>query len=333
MIWKSAGLHLTERLGNGWLAVSPDFLRAYYTRPEIHPVAESCAAEHALFERLMETPDAAVTEADLAAIADRDTAANYALVLRFRDHLLAAGSIEAGYRGLFLPAAPQVPPLFIGQLAHLIMANLLTGETDAVTARAGELFFRDQVAMTDEGQLMLADAEVVETSAQPGAQPGALLDPGRPMREVALDKLTPQNADAYWPRADRFDFALDFRFAEPGQDAFARLIERWLAHFLDLPVRVQPLQSVQNQSWPWHVGLDAEATRILNALYQGAELPEAGQGRIAALFRMEIEAPERVIERLRGKPVFLGLAVEAGGKVRMKPQNLLVNLPLVEARQ
>ena len=43
VIWKSAGQHLTHRLGNGWLAVSGDFLRAYYTRPEIHPVEEQSA--------------------------------------------------------------------------------------------------------------------------------------------------------------------------------------------------------------------------------------------------------------------------------------------------
>ncbi|WP_343079203.1 DUF6352 family protein [Ostreiculturibacter nitratireducens] len=330
VIWKSAGLHLTRRLQNGWLEVSPELLRAYYTRPEIHPVAESCAAEIALFERLMAEPAAPVTEADLSAIADRDTAANYAVVLRFRDHLIAHGSVEAGYRALFEPGAPAVPPMFIDQLVHLIMSNLLRGETDAFLARAAELFFRDQVATTSDEQLLLADAEVVDTRAQSGA----LVPAGaEPPREVELDILTPRTASGYWDRADRFDFALDFRFAEPGQDAFARLIERWLLHFLDLTVRVQPLQSVQNQSWPWHVGLDAEATRILNALYRGEELPAEGQGRIAALFRMEVAEPDRLIERMRGKPVFLGLALDAGNRLRMKPQNLLVNLPLLPVRQ
>lgn len=326
IVWKSAGLHLTHRLENGWLAVAPDLLRAYYTRPEIHPVAESCAAERALFDRLMEHPDIAVAEADLAAIADRDTAANYALVLRFRDHLLAAGSVEAGYAALFRPGAPQVPPLFIGQLAHLILANLLRDESDAVTARAAEIFFRDQQAVTEEEQFLLADAEVVETRAQAGA-----LVPLAAPREVELDKLTTRNAGAYWDRADRFDFALDFRYAEPGQDAFARLIERWVAHFLGLTVKIQPLKAVRDERWPWHVGLDAEATRILNALYEGRELPAEGQGRIAALFRMEIAEGDRVIERMRDRPVFLGLAVDAADRLRMKPQNLLVGLPLLPA--
>jgi hypothetical protein len=34
---------------------------------------------------------------------------------------------------------------------------------------------------------------------------------------------------------------------------------------------------------------------------------------------------------LRGRTVYLALSCEGGGAVRMKPQNLLTNLPLHEA--
>ena len=325
VIWKSAGQHLTHRLDNGWLAVSDDFLRAYYTRPEIHPVEESCAVEHALFERLMDDPFAAVSAEDLARIADTDAAENYAVVLQFRDHLVAKGSIGAAYASFFAPGAPLIPPVFIGQMAHLIMGNILTGETDAMVARAAELFFRDQTATTSNERMMLADSEVVETRARQTA----LVDMEKSAQaEVALEILNSEGAEEYWARADRFDLALDFRFAEPGQDAFARLIERWIKHFLDMRVRVQPLQSVKDQRWSWHVGLDAEATRIMNALYEGEYLPEQGQGSIVALFRMEFLDYDRVIDRMRRKPAFLGLAVDAHNRIRMKPQNLLINLPL-----
>ena len=330
VIWKSAGQHLTHRLDNGWLAVSADFLRAYYTRPEIHPVEESCAVEHALFERLMADPFAAVSAEELATIADSDAADNYAVVLRFRDHLIAKGSIEAAYASLFTSGAPMIPPVFISQMAHLIMGNILVGETDATVARAAELFFREQTATTSNERMMLADAEVVETRAQQTALL-ALSDPRR--TEVDLEILNAEGAEDYWARADRFDLALDFRFAEPGQDAFARLIERWIKHFLDMRVRVQPLQSVKDQRWSWHVGLDAEATRILNALYEGEYLPEQGQGSIVALFRMEFLDYDRVVDKMRRKPAFLGLAVDAHDRIRMKPQNLLINLPLNQVLQ
>jgi hypothetical protein len=44
------------------------------------------------------------------------------------------------------------------------------------------------------------------------------------------------------------------------------------------------------------------------------------------LFKLEADsgfAPE-----MQGKPVYMGLAMDAAGVVRFKPQNLLTNLPL-----
>ena len=52
--WKSSGYHLVETNDDGWLKVTPDLIRAYLTRPEVHPVDESCATEIATFEALME---------------------------------------------------------------------------------------------------------------------------------------------------------------------------------------------------------------------------------------------------------------------------------------
>ncbi|MCB1494003.1 MAG: hypothetical protein KDJ77_19725, partial [Rhodobiaceae bacterium] len=109
----------------------------------------------------------------------------------------------------------------------------------------------------------------------------------------------------------------------------ARVIEAWIGHFLGLGVRVQPVQSISDQRWTWHIGLDAEATGILNALYEGSEVSLDRLQQILALFTMTIDDQDRVQPSVRGKPVYLGLAMTPGRKVKMKPQNLLVNLPLV----
>ena len=45
---------------------------------------------------------------------------------------------------------------------------------------------------------------------------------------------------------------------------------------------------------------------------------------------MEIVDEDAVIARMRGRPVYLGLATSADRRLRMKPQNLLLNLPLGE---
>jgi hypothetical protein len=50
--------------------------------------------------------------------------------------------------------------------------------------------------------------------------------------------------------------------------------------------------------------------------------------RILCLFTLETD--NGFVPEMSGKPVYLGLAMDAAGIVRMKPQNLLVNLPVTE---
>lgn len=329
--WRSAGLHLVERDERGWLRVTPDLIRAYLTRPEVHPVEESDEAEHRLFEALMADPFRAVARGEIAAMGDHDAHEAYEIVLRFRDHLARHGTVEGSYLGLLAHPPGPVPPVFVDQMAHLILRNALSGTGDPVRVRAAELFFREQSVSTDGGQIMLADAEIIEQKVESAGASGLdalLVQGGLAPRAATIDVLTEETAPSYWSRSDRFDTALDFRFAEPAQDGFARVVEAWVDHLLGLKTRVQPMQSIRDERWSWHIGLDAEATRILNGLYKGEE--DVGAERIVALFRMELLDRERVVEALRGKPVYLGLAMTPGGRVRMKPQNLLVNLPLRE---
>jgi hypothetical protein len=49
---------------------------------------------------------------------------------------------------------------------------------------------------------------------------------------------------------------------------------------------------------------------------------------IIGLFRMEIPDDRAVLERVRGRSVWLALAKTPAGKLVMKPQNLLLNMPL-----
>ena len=45
--WPSCGFNLLKRGANGRLVVTDEYLRRYYSRPELAPVAESCGAERA----------------------------------------------------------------------------------------------------------------------------------------------------------------------------------------------------------------------------------------------------------------------------------------------
>lgn len=325
--WKSSGFHLLERDPQGWLRVTPDFLRAYYTRPEIHPVAESCAAEHALFDRLMETPDAPVSEADLAALADPDARDNYRLVLAFRDHLLTHGTLETAYLRLF-DGTLALPPVFLDQMVHAILRGILDDCAEPLMLRAAELFFREQTAQVGEDLCMLADAETVAMRAGSAT----LHVPEARPREAEIDILTEETAAEYWARSERFDTALDFRFTQPGPDALARVISLWIAHFHGLDTRIQAMASIRDTGWRWHVGLDSAATGILNALYRGDAVHPDTLWQMIALYRMEFTDPGRIDPAQGTRPVYLGAAVTPDLRLRLKPQNLLTNLPLREGR-
>jgi Family of unknown function (DUF6352) len=329
--WKSAGLHLVERNADGWMKVTPTYLRAYLTRPEVHPVEESNAAEITLHEALMVDPFRAVTEAEILAISDADAIETYRLVLGFRDCLVAAGTIEGAYLALLrAKTPPRLPPVFYDQMVHLILANALKDCRYPLQLRAAEILFREQTVSIEDGRLMLADEEIVEMQAASGATGLAQLlsESGTPTRQVQLDVLDEDNAQLYWARSDRFDTVVDFRFEQPALDAFARVLERWIGHLLSIDVAVEPRPKLEDADWRWHIGLDAEATRILNGLYDGAPMGVDDMAQFVGLFRLRAKDERVLIERVRGRPIYLGLAMTRGKRVKMKPQNLLVNLPI-----
>jgi hypothetical protein len=332
--WRASGYHLVQADADGRLCPTDDFLRAYLLRPEIVPVEESCRTEVALHEALMAEPRLTVRDERLAALADPDARDNYRTVLRFRDRLLAAPSLEAAYLDLVRCGSDRLPPLFLDQLVHVVLRHLLDGCDDPIRLRAAELLFREQKVTIRDGAVLMADDETVEmrSRGQGLAMPGGLLvEAGAPAREVELDVLDEAGAASYWQRSDRFDMVLDLSFTRPGLDALCRVLERWIEHFTLAAVSIQPVQAVRDERWRWHVGLDAEASTLLNDLYEGKEVTEAGLAGLLALFRLEFRDPEVVLPELRGRPVYLGLAMTAEQRVRLKPQNLLVNLPLARA--
>ncbi len=323
--------------GRRVLVPTPEFLRAYLFRPEIAPVEESCAAERALHARMMADPVAPVPQAAIDAIADPDARENYTVLAGFFDRLAEAPTVEDAYLGLFTAGSVTVPRLFIDQLAQVIIQDCLidmagpSGRPDGMTARAAELFFRQQQVAIENGAILLADSETVDIQAKTGGfgDLGRLVAEAQtPLRGVELDVLRSGTAEEYWTRDEKHDLVLDLTHGRPGLDALSRLMERWIDRFLGLEVRVYPVQSIRDDKWVWHIGLDPEASAIMNALYRGEEVEEDRLVHILSLFRLEIRDTSLVMPSVAGRPVYLGLAMDEGGQVRFKPQNLLVNLPL-----
>ena len=68
--------------------------------------------------------------------------------------------------------------------------------------------------------------------------------------------------------------------------------------------------------------------KLVNALYKGEELDEQRLANIIGLYRIEVLSNDELIETMKGKPIYLGLAMNGARKFIMKPQNLLTNLPI-----
>jgi hypothetical protein len=330
--WRNSGFYLLERDPAGRLRITDDFLRAYYLRPEVHPVEDSGERELALHAALMDAPRRAVSDEALSRIEDEDARHNYRVVLRFRDRLLEAGTVEGAYMALFKRPI-DVPPMFIDQLVHVILRSLLDGTEDALRLRAAEIFFREQKATIQDGHVLLADLETVEMHAS-GNRYGSIgrliVEAQGELGSANLDVLDRGNAELYWSRESRHDTVVSLTYGRPALDAFARVVELWIYHFLDLRVKVRPLRQIEEARWAWHVGLDAESTAILNELWAGQELDAGRMRNILALFALNFEDAAAMRADIAGRAVYLALSAE-DGVVRMKPQNLLLNLPLNEA--
>jgi hypothetical protein len=332
--WRASGYDLLERRADGFLGVSDAFLAAYLARPEMAPVAESCAAERALHRSLLETPRRIVTPVNLVAIKDRDARENYELFLRYRDWLVGHETIEAAYLALYRGEAPSFPQLFLDHLVAAILRGALADCADAFQARAAELLYRPQKISLEGGRILAADLETIEMHAASGGLGGIgrlIVEAGTKPRTVELDVLSAANAATYWTRSDRFEIVLDLSFAHPGIDALCRVLEAWIRHLLGVEVSIQPVQSIRDQKWSWHVGLDAEASAILNDMYNGAEVAEDRLYRVLSLFRLEFRDVAAMLARVAGRPVYLAMAATAENVLRLKPQNLLVNLPLANS--
>ncbi len=324
--WLSCGHHLLERDDGGGLVATDEFLKVYVARPELVPPDNACIAERSLHAALFLNPRRPVAAAEVAAIADPDARENWGLVTAFRDHLSAHRTLEAAYLDLIRRGVGKTPPLFINQLVHVILRNILNDCEDPFTLRAAELFFRPQRLTVHQGSLIAADEETVAGMSPQPVSPLVAMLGIEPAGEI--DVLSEDNAQSYWKRSDSFDMALDLTAGRRGLAALGRVIERWLEHLLSIKIAVEPLTEAIEVNFAWYIGLDAEATTIGDALWQGEEVDDSARQRIVGLFRLHFLERASIVDNTNGEPIYLIMAMTADRMLRMKPQNLIVGLPI-----
>ena len=349
-----------QRNVRGWLVPTDAYLRGFLGRPELALLPESCVAEQALHAALLDVPSRAVSAGELQAVMDADARESYTLFLRFRDGLLAAGTLEAYYLSLFsgggtAPAGRiNIPPLFIDLITESITRSLLDDSNDVYALRAAEMLHQAQRISTQDGQVLSGDRDTLDMLSATGGLGDIgrfLADAGAPMAAVTVRVLGDDNASDYladWRegghQTGRRRFLLDLTHevsndlshglvftmtrARSGLKALASVLQQWVQHFMGVAVTIKPLQKIEDEAWRWHVGLDVEATALLNDLYEGRAVEDARLQRLISLFRLDFVDSREMRDDVAGKPVYLGLMMNAEGVVRLKPQNLLINLPV-----
>src|SRR5205085_6392718 len=180
----------------------------------------------------------------IAAIADVDARENWQMMAAFRDHLLRHPTLEAAYLALIRRHVGGTPPLFLNQLVHVILRNILDGCEDPFVLRAAELFFRPQRMMLHEQSLLLGDDEIIGgLRMTPVLSLMSML--GAPT-ETQIDVLDVHNAEHYWHRSDQFDMGLDLTAGTRGPAALAQAMTRWISHLLGIDVAIEPVARLRD---------------------------------------------------------------------------------------
>lgn len=333
--WASSGFRLLEQREDG-LGVTDEWLARFLSREELAPPHEAGPGERELHTRLLLNPRVAVTDADLAAVEDDDARENWQHFLRFRERVTRFATLEQAYVDLYLEGGEvDLAPFFVDAMAQAIVRGALDGTEDPWLARAGELFFRRQRVSTEGGQVLCVDATTVEMYAETGGfgNVGRLLRrQSVDMPSVKMDVLNHENAAFYFMRDELYGFAIDLTPGREGAAALAEVLARWVRRLLGVAVTIEPVTQVVDEKWRWHVGLDQDSTAILNALYRGEEVDPEHMQRLIALFRLDFRDPADTLAEMAGKPVYMGLACRPDRTLKMKPHNLVVNLPLANVQ-
>ncbi len=340
---------------------SEPFWQSLMQRPELALVPESCRDERRLHDALQLKQLRTVKPEELAAIRDEDARANYAMLLQFRDGVVQAGSLTNWYAQLFAAGKITLAPLFIDIAAREILRDVLPEDADPFMHRAAELLYRPQRITVHEGRILSGDQETLDLEKDTAG----LGDLGRLLLQnkiqiagndtQTLRVLTAEHALTFQEQsaqptyrhtwlldltheqsaqvgAANHSFEIRLARKDSGLAALSRVLELWVKHFKGSEVRITPLSKIEDPAWRWHTGLDTQSTELLNTLYQQQPLAESQLKRLITLFRLDFQNPQDCLPDMRSKPTYLGIAMNEQGLLKLKPQNLLLNLPFAKAQ-
>ena len=158
-----------------------------------------------------------------------------------------------------------------------------------------EVFFRTQRVTLHDGSLIVADEK------QSGSQhcAGDCSFPCGIPRKPRLTSSAVTMSAVIGIAATSSDMALDLTAGREGLDALAKAMRRWIAHLLGIDVDIEALTELQDVNLAWYVGLDVDATKIGDMLWNGEDIEEAIMGRVVGLFRLRFRDPAVMTDKVR----------------------------------
>jgi hypothetical protein len=250
----------------------------------------SCAAEIDLHQYLLDNPRSETRSINSHHCKMRMRVTTMRCALRFRQRMLAHPTLEASYLALFQGSGVDVPPLLVHQSQPNPVTPYPQRGCDSHARTNRQSVFRTQkITVLEDGVVMAADEETVErlaTQSSFGTLGDLLQKGGIKLKSVDMDVLQPESADDYWSRSQAFDWAVQLNHGQPALDALCDVMAMWIKHFLGVSVRIQTEKDIDDDQWVWHVGLDAQASGVLNALYQGEEVDTERMERMLCLFSL-----------------------------------------------
>jgi hypothetical protein len=226
---------------------------------------------------------------------------------------------------------------FTHQLAQIRLRHLLGPDVMAYEARPGEMLFRAQkISVGDDDEVTAVDELTIDLYAMAGAfgDPGELLAQNRaPLRSVDLDVRDEDNAPTNWAGDERFDIAAD------RDESRSRRAERVVQSTgaVDCPFsRGRPTDHATTRKQTSALGMTHRTRRrgkfAAQRPVQSRRSHLERMERLLCLFELTVADPGAVRAGIAGCPVYLGMARDHEQRLRLKPQNLLLNLPLARAQ-
>ncbi len=190
-------------------------------------------------------------------------------------------TLEAAYLDI-VRHARTFPSIFLNQLVQVILRNVLDGCDDAFMLRAAELSPPPDAdaARGLAGRRRCGNDRRVWREAAVAARHRDARGCKKARRLTTIDKA---NADTYCGRSDLLPILLHRRRRRPGRGPeveIGEVITRWVSRLLAMEVAIERSRGeLRDVTLTWYVGLDADATRMGDALWALARRSTTPRGR------------------------------------------------------